>query len=123
MAQEQKFARVPAQKGNAVLDGIALSLLCVVSYWLITHLLVHAFPVSREDDLLGGMWAVVATVFVYPYSYEQSTGAGLSRMTATSLSFAFALSTCSFFRPKSGEWPRSLGLGRSRCPFSTGRRT
>jgi hypothetical protein len=33
------------------------------------------FSVSRDDDLLGGMWAVVATLFVYRDSYEESVGA------------------------------------------------
>jgi len=60
----------------------------MISYWVITHMLAHMFSVSRDDDLLGGMWAVVATVFVYRYGYEQSVGAALSRMGATSLSFA-----------------------------------
>lgn len=72
---------------NAILHGIALSILCVVSYWLITHMLAHVLSISRNDDLLGGMWAVVATVFVYRISYDQSVGAALSRLAATSLSF------------------------------------
>jgi uncharacterized membrane protein YccC len=55
-----------------VFHGVVLSILCVISFSLITHLLAHAFSVSRDDDLLGGMWAVVATVFVYRYSYAQN---------------------------------------------------
>lgn len=73
---------------DAVRHAIVLSGLCVVSYWLITHILAHAFSVSRDDDLLGGMWAVVATIFVYRYGYEQTTSAALSRVSATVLSFA-----------------------------------
>jgi Fusaric acid resistance protein-like len=61
--------------------------LCGLSYWLITHLLARVFSVSRDDDLLGGMWAVVATVFVFRNSCEQSVRAALLRMAATSLSF------------------------------------
>src|SRR5246127_3597509 len=61
--------------------------LCGLSYWLITHLLARVFSVSRADDLLGGMWAVVATVFVFRNSCEQSVRAALLRMAATSLSF------------------------------------
>jgi uncharacterized membrane protein YccC len=60
----------------------------VVSFWLITHILAQVFSVSRDDNLLGGMWAVVATVFVYRYTYAQSAGAALSRLAATLLSFA-----------------------------------
>ena len=43
-------------------------------------MLAQVFSVSRDDDLLGGMWAVVASIFVYRYSYEESAGAALSRM-------------------------------------------
>lgn len=39
----------------AVFHGVFLSLQCVVSFWLITHLLAQGFSVSRDDDLLGGM--------------------------------------------------------------------
>jgi uncharacterized membrane protein YccC len=61
--------------------------LCGLSYWLITHLLAQVFSVSQADDLLGGMWAVVATVFVFRDGCEQSVRAALLRMSATSLSF------------------------------------
>jgi uncharacterized membrane protein YccC len=68
-------------------NGAMTFALCGLSYWLITHLLARVFSVSRDDDLLGGMWAVVATVFVFRNSCEQSVRAALSRMAATSLSF------------------------------------
>jgi uncharacterized membrane protein YccC len=61
------------------------------SYWLTTRILAHVFSVSRDDDLLGGMWAVIATVFVYRCCYEQSVSTALSRMAATSISFALCL--------------------------------
>jgi uncharacterized membrane protein YgaE (UPF0421/DUF939 family) len=65
--------------------------LCGLSYWLITHLLAQVFSVSQADDLLGGMWAVVATVFVFRDGCEQSVRAALLRMSATSLSFMLCL--------------------------------
>ena len=65
--------------------------LCGLSYWLITHLLAQVFSVSQADDLLGGMWAVVATVFVFRDGCEQSVRAALVRMSATSLSFVLCL--------------------------------
>ena len=71
---------------HALFHGVMLSLLCAISYWLITRMLAHVYSISRDDDLLGGMWAVAATVFVYRYSYDGSIGAALSRMGATSLS-------------------------------------
>ena len=74
-----------------VLRGGVLAISCVISYWLITHILAYAYSISRDDDLLGGMWAVVATIFVYRYSHAESVHAALSRMAATSVSFALCL--------------------------------
>ena len=72
-------------------NGAMTFALCGLSYWLITHLLAQAFSVSQADDLLGGMWAVVATVFVFRDGCEQSVRAALLRMSATSLSFVLCL--------------------------------
>jgi len=47
--------------------------------------------VPRDDELLGGMWAVVATIFVFRYSYDESVRAALSRTSATLFSFALCL--------------------------------
>jgi uncharacterized membrane protein YccC len=86
-----------ARARPGLVHGLTLSLLCMGSYWLITHILVHVFSVSRDDDLLGGMWAVVATIFVYRFSFDQSVSAALSRIGATSLSFALCLVYLLFF--------------------------
>jgi len=74
--------------GEAVGHGVVLAVCCLISYEIITYLLSYAWSVSRDDDLLGGMWAVVATVFVFRHSYEESVGAAISRAYATLLSFA-----------------------------------
>jgi uncharacterized membrane protein YccC len=47
--------------------------------------------VSPDDDILGGLWAVIATVFVYRTSYEDSSTAALGRIAATLLSFFLCL--------------------------------
>ena len=96
---------------RAVFHGVMLSLLCAISYWLITHLLSQAFSVSRDDDLLGGMWAVVATVFVYRYSYDSSIGAAISRMWATSLSFGLCLIYLLFFPFSLAGMVTLIGIG------------
>src|SRR3984957_10970789 len=77
--------------GRAVGQGVELTVACLISYALITKILIRVYSVSREDDLLGGMWAVIATVFVYRESYQKSMKAVLSRMSATVLSFALCL--------------------------------
>jgi uncharacterized membrane protein YccC len=87
----------PHDTRHVFLHGVTLSILCVVSYWLITHMLAPIVSISRDDDLLGGMWAVVATVFVYRYSYKESVEAALSRMGATSLSFSLCFVYLLFF--------------------------
>jgi uncharacterized membrane protein YccC len=83
--------RQPLQVSEAIIYGAGLAMSCLISYWLITRILAHVYSISRDDDFLGGMWAVVATVFVYRYSHEQSVHAALSRMAATSVSFVLCL--------------------------------
>jgi uncharacterized membrane protein YgaE (UPF0421/DUF939 family) len=71
--------------------GAILAISCAISYWLITHILANTYSISRDDDLLGGMWAVAATIFVYRDSNAESVRSALSRMAATSISFALCL--------------------------------
>jgi len=67
---------------------MALAISCVITFWLVTHILASAYSISRDDDLLGGMWAVVATIFVFRNGYAESVRASVSRMSATSVSCA-----------------------------------
>ena len=53
----------PASTREALVHGVVLAVLCVISFSLITDILARAEFVSRADDSLGGMWAVVATLF------------------------------------------------------------
>jgi uncharacterized membrane protein YccC len=71
--------------------GVSLATSCLVSYWLITHMLARIHYVSDADNLLGGMWAVIATMVVYRFSYRESLDAALSRMSATLVSFALCI--------------------------------
>lgn len=48
----------------AVLESSVLAVACLIAFLLATNLLSHAYFLSRADDLLGGMWAVIAAVFV-----------------------------------------------------------
>ena len=89
------------QSGNAaeqrfphtweVVQSLLLAVCCFLSYEIITGLLTFSRFVPRDDELLGGMWAVVATIFVFRSTCEESVHAALSRMSATSLSFALCL--------------------------------
>ena len=69
--------------------AVAMTIACAISYAVITELLVRF--VNEPTELLGGMWAVVATVFVFRESRARSIDAGLARLFATCVSFALCL--------------------------------
>jgi uncharacterized membrane protein YccC len=75
----------------AILECGVLAIACMITYWLTTSLLTRVYSISRADDLLGGLWAVVATIFVCRDSYQQSLAAAVSRMAATAVSFVVCL--------------------------------
>lgn len=77
--------------GQAVGSGVILAVACLISYLVITSILTHEYSVSRDDDLLGGMWAVVATIFVYRQSHIESARAASSRTFATLTSVVLCL--------------------------------
>jgi uncharacterized membrane protein YgaE (UPF0421/DUF939 family) len=83
--------------GREVGFGTMLAISCLLSYWLSTTILAREYSVSRENDLLGGMWAVVATIFVFRYRVLQSGRAAISRTLATFLSFALCFLYFLFF--------------------------
>jgi len=75
----------------ALVHSVALAVACLVTYEFTTHVLSRVHSISVPDDLLGGMWAVIATVFVYRTSYQESASAAWSRSVATVLSFVLCL--------------------------------
>jgi uncharacterized membrane protein YgaE (UPF0421/DUF939 family) len=76
---------------EAVQDSVVLGVACLITYLLATDILAHVYFISHDDEVLGGLWAVIATVFVLRSSYEQSMTAALSRIMATLVSFALCL--------------------------------
>lgn len=74
-----------------VLHSFALAAACYVSYLLTTNVLSQLHSLSASDDKLGGLWAVVATLFVYRTSYHSDVTVAVSRSVATLLSFALCL--------------------------------
>jgi hypothetical protein len=79
------------QARTAVVECVVLAAACLLTYWLATSALSHVYSAGRDDDLLGGMWAVLATIFVLRDSYGKSVAAAISRMSATSVSFVLCL--------------------------------
>jgi Fusaric acid resistance protein-like len=69
----------------------AVAVACLISFEITTHILTRIHSVSQADDDLGGMWATIATLFVFRAAYGQSVTAALSRTRATLVSFALCL--------------------------------
>jgi uncharacterized membrane protein YccC len=69
--------------------ALNIAIASAISYWVTTH---TPFPITDKDsELLGGMWAAVATVFVFRSSRNDSLSAGVSRLIATGVSFALCI--------------------------------
>lgn len=79
------------QARTAVVECAVLAIASLVTYWLVTSALSRVYSLSRDDDLLGGMWAVLATIFVLRDSVGKSVAAAVSRMAATFVSFVLCL--------------------------------
>jgi uncharacterized membrane protein YccC len=69
--------------------ALEMTIACAISYWITTSGLTTF--VDKSSDFLGGMWAVVATVFVFRDTRTNSISAGLARFIATCVSFALCL--------------------------------
>jgi uncharacterized membrane protein YccC len=86
----------PPDEGNKewlaakdVIFAVEMTIACAISYWVITSGLARF--VDKPSDFLGGMWAVVATVFVFRDTSSNSVHAGLARLIATCVSFCLCL--------------------------------
>lgn len=99
-----------ARVATAVADSGLLAVSCLVSYWLTTSILSSIHSVSEADDVLGGLWAVIATIFVMRQSYDQSIAAALTRILATFVSFAICLLYLAFLPFHSVAMAALIGL-------------
>jgi len=84
-----------------------MAITCALSYALITAILG---PLVRDSDTMkGGMWAVVATVFVFRDTREKALTAGIGRLIATCVSVALCLAYLLMF-PFTG-WGMAVVIG------------
>jgi hypothetical protein len=83
-----------------VVYALNMAIACLITYWIMTHTLSRF--VGESSYFLGGMWAVVATVFVFRETRLQSLSAGFARLIAKCVSFAL----CS--RSTLWEWQHGL---------------
>jgi uncharacterized membrane protein YgaE (UPF0421/DUF939 family) len=65
--------------------SVSIAVASVISYWIMTYALSRV--VGSADDYLGGMWATVATIFVFRATRTASLSAGAHRFMATCVSF------------------------------------
>jgi uncharacterized membrane protein YccC len=80
-----------AKVKSAVLNAVVLAFACLITYLLTTRVLSLVYSNSKTSDDLGGMWAVISTIFVIRDGYQQSVTAAISRMSATLASFIICL--------------------------------
>jgi uncharacterized membrane protein YccC len=99
------------QARTALIDSAVLAIACLVTYLLVTKVLARVHSVSPDDGLLGGMWAVIATVFVNRSTYRESLSAAVSRLAATTVSFVYCLIYLAFLPFHS--WALALLVGVS----------
>jgi len=71
------------------IQAIEIAAACAIAYAVMTNGLVGM--VARSDDVLGGMWAAVAAIFVFRDTEFASITAGVSRLIATTVSLALCL--------------------------------
>jgi membrane-bound ClpP family serine protease len=95
----------------AALDSVVLAIACLITYMLVTDILSRVYALSRADDLIGGLWAVIATVFVFRDSYRCSASAAVSRIAATAVSFVLCLAYFAFL--PFHVWALALLIGLS----------
>jgi hypothetical protein len=64
--------------------SVNMAIARLISYWVMTNALSGL--VGSDTDYLGGMWATVATVFVFRDTRKASVSAGAERFVATCVS-------------------------------------
>ena len=69
--------------------SLNMAIASLITYLIMTRLL--AGFVDQASDFLGGMWAVVAVVFVFRDTSSNALAAGIARLIATCVSFALCL--------------------------------
>ena len=72
-----------------LVHAVSMAVACLITYWIMTQGLSQL--VDRDSGYLGGMWAAIATVFVWRETAHDALSAGLARLLATCVSFALCL--------------------------------
>jgi len=92
-----------------IVYSVDMSVACAISYWIMTQVLSSA--TSKDNALLGGMWAAVATVFVFRDTRSHAWSAGIARLIATFVSLVLCLVYLWFLPFTVGGMAILIGLG------------
>jgi uncharacterized membrane protein YccC len=104
-----EIGKQPKLSPGDMIYALEMAIACAISYWIITYCLA---PLSNKaNDFLGGMWAVVATVFVFRDTHVNSMSAGLARLIATCVSFALCLLYLLLFPSQPVGMAALIGIG------------
>ena len=82
-----KFDRLSAWD---IAYAVDMALACLVTYWIMAAVFSR-FGHGASSDLIGGLWAMVATVYVFRDTRAKSLSASVGRMIATGVSFGLCL--------------------------------
>ena len=78
----------PTVNARGAVVSVTLALACLGSYSLVRYAGAPIHSLSQADHLVGGLWAVIATAFVFRTTEDESVTAAKTRVAATALSFA-----------------------------------
>jgi hypothetical protein len=109
MSEEKRSGTLGTLSPWDVVYAAAMAIACLIAYSITVDVLAPF--VGRDDDLLGGMWAAVATVFVFRETRLDSLAAGMARLIATCVSFALCLAYLLVFPFTAVGMAAVLGIG------------
>jgi uncharacterized membrane protein YccC len=67
--------------------AVAMALACLITYWIMV--MIHSrFGLGASSEVVGTLWAVVATIYVFRDTRAKSLSASVGRVIATVVSFA-----------------------------------
>jgi len=94
-----------------ILSSAVLGGACLLTYWLVAYPLSHVHTEPTAAKLIGALWAVISTIFVYRFSDHESVKAAVSRTSATVAAFVLCTVYLVFlpFHP----WALALLVGLS----------
>jgi uncharacterized membrane protein YccC len=79
-----KFERLSAWD---IAYAVDMALACLVTYWIMVT--IHSrFSFGTSSEVVGTLWAIVSTVYVFRDTRAKSVSASIGRVVATVVSFA-----------------------------------